>query len=274
MPELPEVETVARSLRPRLVGRTIRRVSTSGLSLRSPVDEVGLRLACEGARALGVRRIGKYLLIDLSSDFVVLAHLGMSGRFAFAQNNDALAPHTHAVFTLDEGELRYVDPRRFGVLVARRAGEVMASAELALLGPDPLSDAFTVEHLAREAASSRGVALKSFLLDQRRVAGLGNIYVCEALHAARLSPRRRANTLGGERVVRLHHEIRAVLAAAVARRGTTLRDYADADGGLGGNQHHLAVYGRAGAPCPSCGAAIRQIVQAARSTWYCPRCQR
>jgi formamidopyrimidine-DNA glycosylase len=205
---------------------------------------------------------------------VLLAHLGMSGRFVLSRGGPR-APHTHAVFRLaGGGELCYVDARRFGVLAAYAARDISHAKELAALGPDPLDAAFTVEHLAGALAASRGIAVKSFLLDQRRVAGLGNIYASEALFHAGVSPRRRADRLGRARAEKLHQAIREVLAASVARRGTTFRDYVDADGEAGGNQHHLAVYARAGEPCRRCSAAVRQIVQNARSTFYCPRCQR
>lgn len=273
MPELPEVETVRRSLL-RLVGRTVARVATSGLALRAPVDEKRLARACAGARVDGVRRVGKYLLLDFSRGDVLLAHLGMSGRFLFADGDAPREPHTHAVFALDGGgELRYVDPRRFGFLRACSADEVAESPELRALGPDPLSRAFTVDGFADALSSSR-TPIKSFLLDQSRIAGLGNIYASEVLHRAGVSPRRRADRLGRARAERLHRAIVEVLAAAVSRRGTTFRDYVDADGARGGNQFHLAVYDRAGEPCPVCNAAIRRVTQGARSTFYCPACQR
>ncbi len=273
MPELPEVETVRRSLL-KLIGRTVSHVETSGLALRAPVDERRLARACAGARIGGVARIGKYLLVELSRGDVVLAHLGMSGHFDIVDADAPRAPHTHVVFALSGGaELRYVDARRFGALAAYRADEVGRSPELAVLGPDPLSDAFTADYLAGELSSSR-TPVKSFLLDQGRVAGLGNIYASEVLHEAGISPRRRADRVGRARSDLLHAAIRAVLAASVARRGTTFRDYRDADGASGGNQGHLAVYGREGKPCLRCGAAIKRFVQGARSTFHCPRCQR
>jgi formamidopyrimidine-DNA glycosylase len=206
---------------------------------------------------------------------VLLAHLGMSGRFLFADDGAPRPRHTHAVFALEGGgELRYVDARRFGVLRAYRVDEIARAPELAALGPDPLSPAFTVEELARALAASRGVAVKNLLLDQKRVAGLGNIYASEVLFQARISPRRRADRVRGARVAELHQAIRTVLVASVERRGTTFRDYVDADGEGGDNQAHLAVYGRAGEPCVRCGAAVRRLVQGARSTFYCPRCQK
>ena len=279
MPELPEVETVARSLRPHLVGRTIRRVETSGFSLRRPVDADHLTHASVGARIEAVDRIGKYLLVRLSRGHVLLSHLGMSGQLLFSPAASARAAHTHVVFQLaplrggNGDELRYVDPRRFGVLVAYAERDLAMCPELHSLGPDPLSESFTLDYFLAEARTSRR-DIKQFLLDQNRIAGLGNIYVAEALHAAGISPRRRADRLGPARVEKLHAAIRSVLFSSVERRGTSLRDYVDADGASGGNQHHLAVYGREGERCHACGAIVRRLVQGARSTFYCPGCQR
>jgi len=275
MPELPEVETVARSLRARLVGRTVERLETSGLPLRRPVDAARIAAATVGARVEAIDRIGKYLLLRLSRGDVLLCHLGMSGRLLFVSNVQEVPrpPHTHVVFSVEGAELRYVDARRFGELVAYKVQELAHSPELAALGVDPLSDGFTPAWFAAALDGSRR-DVKQFLLDQGRVAGLGNIYACEALFRAGISPRRRADRLGPRRAARLHEAIREVLARSVERRGTTFRDYVDADGEGGGNQHHLAVYGREGEPCPTCAAPVRRLVQGARSTFYCPHCQR
>lgn len=274
MPELPEVETVARSLRPKLVGRTIAGVWTSGLPLRRPVDAAALARAASGARVDSIDRTGKYLLVRLSLGDVLVVHLGMSGQLLYVRAAEPRAPHTHMVLDLGGGdELRFVDPRRFGVIATAKAASVHTIDELAALGPDPLSADFTVEYLARQAASARR-ASKEFLLDQTRVAGLGNIYAAEALFVAGISPRRRADRLGPARIARLHAAVVDVLRRGVENRGTSLRDYVDADGAAGANQHHLHVYGREGAPCRTCGTTIRRLVQGARSTFYCPRCQR
>jgi formamidopyrimidine-DNA glycosylase len=257
------------------VGRRLVDVEVSGLALRRPIDLARLRAACRGARVDAVKRLGKYLLVELSSDDVLVAHLGMTGRLVFAAPSTPRPPHTHAVFRLGgdpPSELRYVDPRRFGVLVAYARTEVAASSELSVLGVDPLAREFTVERLARELGAARR-DLKGFLLDQSRIAGLGNIYACEAMFLARLGPRRRTNRLGRADAARLHAAIHKVLRAGIANRGTSLSDYVDADGEEGRNQHALAVYGRAGQPCRRCGRAIRRLVQGARSTFYCPGCQ-
>ncbi len=277
MPELPEVEMVVRTLRPRLVGERIRAVATSGLALRRPIDRKTLERACVGARVDAVRRVGKYWLIDLdngrSGSHVLLGHLGMTGRLVFADESSPRPPHTHAVFTLRKGlELRYVDPRRFGVLRAYSASDAPTSPELAVLGVDPLDAAFTVEYLRAALASSKR-DMKAFLMDQSRVAGLGNIYVCEALFRAGVSPKRRADRAAAK-AAELHAAIVGSLADGIANRGTSFSDYVDADGQAGGNQHALAVYGREKQPCRLCGAALRRIVQAGRSTFFCARCQK
>jgi formamidopyrimidine-DNA glycosylase len=274
MPELPEVESVARSLRPRLVGRRVVAIEVSGLSLRRPIERERLERALAGAKAEAVRRVGKYLLIDFSTGNVLLVHLGMSGRLLFARPGEARAPHTHAVFRLSGGlELRYVDPRRFGVLRAYRAGELKRSPELSVLGIDPLAPDFSVAQLIAMLASARR-DLKGFLLDQSRLAGLGNIYACEALFLAGLGPRRRTHRVGAAAAARLFGAIREVLEAGIRNRGTSFSDYVDAEGDKGSNQNALAVYGREGEPCRVCGRKIRRVVQGARSTFYCPGCQK
>jgi formamidopyrimidine-DNA glycosylase len=274
VPELPEVEMVVRTLRPRLVGERIQAVETSGLALRRPIDRRALQAACVGARVEAVRRIGKYWLIDLSNEQLLLGHLGMSGRLVFAPAAAPRPPHTHAVFTLGKKvELRYVDPRRFGVLRSYAQSEAATSPELAVLGVDPLDAAFTVGYLAAALKKSKR-DLKAFLMDQSTVAGLGNIYVCEALHRAELAPTRRGHTVNAVRAARLHAAIVAVLADSIANRGTSFSDYVDAEGASGANQHTLAVYGREGEACPRCAAPVRRLVQAGRSTFFCRRCQK
>lgn len=273
MPELPEVEWVVRTLRPRLVGQRIAGVETSGLRLRAPIDRRRLERAVVGARVEAVRRIGKYWLIDLSNDHVLVGHLGMTGRLVFADAEAPRAPHTHVVFRLRDGlELRYVDPRRFGVLRAYARDEAATSPELEVLGVDPLDRGFTVAYLAAALGRSKR-DIKAFLMDQSRVAGLGNIYVCEALFRAGIAPTRRSDRLV-KRAAVLHEAIVAALAEGIANRGTSFSDYVDAEGQAGENQRALAVYGREGQPCRRCGAPVRRIVQAGRSTFFCRRCQK
>jgi formamidopyrimidine-DNA glycosylase len=264
---------VVRTLRPKLVGQRITKVESSGLPLRRPIELRALNRACVGARVEAVRRIGKYWLIDLSNDHVLVGHLGMTGRLLFATAKEPREPHTHAVFALGRGvELRYVDPRRFGVLRAYTKAEAPGSPELSVLGLDPLEPGFTIDHLQTMLDESRR-DLKAFLMDQGRIAGLGNIYVCEALFHARLSPTRIANSVGRVRGKKLHAAIIKVLEAGIANRGTSFSDYVDADGNQGGNQHALWVYGREGELCRRCGARIKRLTQAGRSTFYCARCQ-
>jgi formamidopyrimidine-DNA glycosylase len=273
MPELPEVETVRRSLEPRLFESAIVEVEASKLALRGkPIDRGALRKLV-GARFIAARRIGKYLLLDASSETTVLVHLGMSGRLLLAHGDAARPAHTHARLAFESGlELRYVDPRRFGAVRVYATDGVQRSAELSILGPDPLSDAFTREGFVRGLASTTR-DLKSALLDQKLVTGLGNIYVSEALFVARLSPRRRAHRVHKDEASALYDAVRDVLLRGVANRGTTFSDYVDADGNLGSNQHTLFVYGRDGQPCRACNTIIRRLVQGQRSTFFCPRCQ-
>jgi formamidopyrimidine-DNA glycosylase len=275
VPELPEVEMVARTLRPRLVGRRITAVETSGKKLRQAVDRARLKKLAVGASVDAVSRIGKYLLIDLSSGATLLSHLGMTGWFVFRQPQEPRAPHTHVVFTLDDGlELRYADHRRFGILRIYPTARVRRSPELSILGVDPLDDAFTVDHLAQQLKATRR-DVKTFLLDQTRLAGVGNIYACEALFLAGISPRRKTTKLTARvDAARLHHAIQKVLRAGIANRGTSFSDYVDAEGEAGLNQNSLHVYGREGEPCRVCSTLIRRLVQGARSTFYCPKCQR
>ena len=275
MPELPEVETVARGLRERVVGRTIERVWLSGKPLRmlTPIDKKGLERTI-GARIAAVRRRGKYLLMDLASDTTLLWHLGMSGQLSVMAKATPRADHTHVALGLDSGEeLRFRDPRRFGWLAIYPRQAVATSAELRALGPDPLDGSFTPDILAAALGATRGCDIKAFLLDQRRVAGVGNIYASEALFVAGIHPRRRASAVR-KRAAALHAAIVEVLATAVKNRGTSFRDYVDAEGWLGENQNHLRVFMRAGEPCPRCGARLRKLTQQARSTFFCPQCQR
>ena len=277
MPELPEVETIRRDLAAGLPGARVESVWTSGKPLRlaRPLDRRALLDACVGRRFAPPRRRGKYLLLDVEGGHVVVVHLGMSGCLRLAPAGEARLPHTHVVWRLDGGrELRFVDPRRFGFVRAARRDREAQLAELARLGPDPLDVGFTPGYLrARARATARG--LKTFLLDQSVVAGLGNIYVAEALFEARIHPGTKANRLSPARAATLRDAILTVLSRSLGNRGTTLRDYVDADGEAGHNQHVLRVYGRDGEPClRRDGGRVRRVVTQGRSTFYCPSCQR
>jgi formamidopyrimidine-DNA glycosylase len=274
MPELPEVETIVRGLAPRLRGRRVESVWWSGqrLHLRRKVDVAGLRAVAVGRAITGIRRLGKFILIavDGTPDAGVLVHLGMTGRLRVEAVTAPRAPHTHVALRLGGGdELRFVDARRFGWVQPGRPFAALPA--LAHLGPDPLT-ALDASGLAAALTGVRA-SIKAFLMDQRRVAGLGNIYVAEALFRAGIHPGARAGRTRG-RAAALLDGIRAALDGGIARRGTTLRDYVDADGRSGDNASALLVYGRAGEACSRCGARIKRRVDGGRATFFCPGCQR
>lgn len=289
MPELPEVETVRRGLAPVLEGATIERVELRRPDLRFPFSpRFAARLT--GRRITAVRRRAKYLLADIDDGSVLLMHLGMSGSFRVERKpvgSSSLyiergkdSAHDHVVFHLKRRpRVIYNDPRRFGFMLLIRAKELDAHPLLAELGLEPTGNELSAEALAPRFAR-RAAPLKAVLGDQRVIAGLGNIYVSEALWRAKLSPRRAAATLvradgrPTERLERLVEAVRAVIADAIEAGGSSLRDYVQADGELGLFQHRFAVYDREGKPCPRCGSAIRRTVQSGRSTYYCPSCQR
>jgi formamidopyrimidine-DNA glycosylase len=281
MPELPEVETVRRGLEPALVDRPLARVVVRRRDLRRPLpDDFEARLT--GRRVAALRRRAKYLLMDLDSGDSLIAHLGMSGRFRIFEAGTAPEPepHDHVLFETDRGvSVRFNDPRRFGLMDLARSEDLEAHPLLAGLGPEPLGNAFSGPVLAARLAGRRG-PIKTALLDQAVVAGLGNIYVCEALFRAGLSPLRGTATITGRRAERLAGAIREVLNEAIAAGGSSLRDHRQPSGELGYFQHRFAVYGRAGAACPGCdcdpsaSGGIRRLVQGGRSTFYCARRQR
>ena len=270
MPELPEVETTVRGLRPVLEGRRIVRAETRRADLRRPFP-ADLRQRLTGATVTGLSRRAKYGLITTDRDDTLVFHLGMSGRWRI--DADALGPHDHLVLETDAGRVIALnDPRRFGSIDLVPRGALDRFAPFAALGPEPLGEAFDGGVLHRAAAGGR-TSVKAFLLDQRVVAGLGNIYVCEALNMARIAPRRRAGNISRERFDRLAVAIRAVLTAAIEAGGSSLRDFAAPDGELGYFAKDWRVYGREGASC-SCGGMVRRRVDGGRSTYYCPACQR
>jgi formamidopyrimidine-DNA glycosylase len=279
MPELPEVETVMRGLRAALEGRRIVRAVAHRADLRWALP-VGLARRLTGARVLGFRRRGKYMLMRLDGGDSVLLHLGMSGRMLVerAGRNDVTL-HEHLVMETDEGwRVGFVDPRRFGSVDLVPTAEEDAHRLLAELGPEPLDAAFDVASLSGALAGKR-TPIKAALLDQKVVAGLGNIYVCEALFRAEISPLRSAHTVPGARATRLVPAIKDTLTEAIAAGGSSLRDYVQPDGELGYFQHAWKVYGREGEMCERCPGkpvcqGIRRVVQSGRSTFYCPRVQR
>lgn len=268
-----------RGLRDKLEGRVIVRATAHRPDLRWPLPE-GLQQRLTGARVTGFRRRGKYILMRLTGGDSVLLHLGMSGRMVLSPlRPNQLTPHEHLVLETDDGwRLGFVDPRRFGSvdLVATKRED--SHKLLADLGPEPLDSTFTPARLSA-ALTGKKTPIKSALLDQKIVAGLGNIYVCEALFRARLSPQRSAHTIPGTRSERLVPAIKETLREAIAAGGSSLRDYVQPDGELGYFQHAWNVYGREGEACERCPGrpacpGIRRITQSARSTFYCPRTQR
>ena len=279
MPELPEVETVMRGLRPALEGKVIARALVHRPDLRFPLPP-GLARRLTGARVLGFRRRGKYILMRLEGGDSLLVHLGMSGRMVIGHaGSNAETAHEHIVLeTADGARIGFVDPRRFGSVDLVRTSDEERHKLLAGMGPEQLEDDFTVASLAA-ALGGKKTPIKAALLDQRVVAGLGNIYVCEALFRAGISPQRLAQTIPGARAARLVPAIKDTLREAIAAGGSSLRDYVQPDGELGYFQHAWKVYGREGERCENCPgppgcAGIRRIVQSGRSTFYCPRTQR
>ncbi len=286
MPELPEVETVRRGLVPAMEGRRITAVRLSRPDLRFPFPG-GFAQRLTGARVTRMDRRAKYLLARLDTGQTLLMHLGMSGRFSIAAGAGAgakpgafvYAPpadprHDHVAFAIEGGiEVTYNDPRRFGFMTLFDTAGEDDQPFLKSLGPEPDSNRFSGAYLS-EAFAGRRSPVKAGLLDQSVVAGLGNIYVCEALWRARISPRRLCASIPGARAERLAAAVRAVIAEAIEAGGSTLRDYADADGAMGYFQHSFDVYGREGQPCACAKTRIRRILQANRSSFYCPVCQR
>lgn len=281
MPELPEVETVRRGLAPVMQGRRILRAETRRPDLRFPFPS----RFCErlgGATIDVLGRRAKYLAAETSNGLALVMHLGMTGRFTVSgallgeyEHQTGLDPaHDHLVFEM-EGGVRIVfnDPRRFGFVDLWPLGEIDAYPAFAGLGPEPVSSEFDGEALAT-ALAARRTPIKAALLDQTTVAGLGNIYVCEALWRAGVSPKREAGAIARKRVDKLAVAVRDVIAEAIEAGGSSISDFAAADGSLGMFQHRFSVYGREGEACPRCAAPIRRIVQSGRSSFYCATCQR
>lgn len=294
MPELPEVETVKSGLAPVLTGKRIVRLEQRRPDLRFPFPEKFAERV-QGRRIVTLTRRAKYLVAHIEGGETLIMHLGMSGRFtirlgegsenapgAFAFEPGAHPKHDHIVFQTEDGAtVTYNDPRRFGFMVMTPTAAFDEHPLIRDLGPEPLGNALHAGHLAKRALG-RKTDLKAFLMDQRNVAGLGNIYVCEALYRAGLSPKRAASCLARksaaptQRAEQLVVTIREVLADAITAGGSSLRDYRQADGALGYFQHSFSVYGRQNEPCrtPGCQHSVRRIVQAGRSTFYCSACQR
>ena len=274
MPELPEVETVRRRLVPVLEGATIERAEIVDPRLTRPFDPAIVADRLVGETVATVDRRGKYLLWRLASGRTLVVHLRMTGSFRHAPTGDLPADtHRRATVLLDTGaEVAYRDVRRFGTWELLDEGHLRPYLATRL-GPEPLAPSFSAARLARIAEGRRS-PVKAFLLDQRRVAGIGNIYADEALWRARIHPLRPTGELDGDEVARLHRAVRAALRRGVELQGSTLRDYVTPDGDGGGMQNEFHVYGRLGEPCDRCGRPIERIVVGGRGTWFCPRCQR
>lgn len=279
MPELPEVETVKNGLAPVMEGFVFNEVTLNRPNLRFPFDP-NFKARVQGQTLTRLSRRAKFLDAELQSGDRLLMHLGMSGRFSinqadalgeFAHSHNTNPKHDHVVFVMSSGaQIVFNDPRRFGFMELIAPGE---SSRLNTLGPEPLSNAFNAPAL-RAAMKGKKSKIKAVLLDQNIVAGLGNIYVCEALFRSRISPRRAAGRLKVSETEILTRHIKEVISDAIAAGGSTLKDFANADGNLGYFQHRFDVYGREGEPCAACSAPIKRLVQSGRSTFYCASCQR
>ncbi|MFV2073830.1 MAG: bifunctional DNA-formamidopyrimidine glycosylase/DNA-(apurinic or apyrimidinic site) lyase [Thermoanaerobaculales bacterium] len=272
MPELPEVETVRRSLKMHLEGRTIKGVGGEAVNLRRPLDPETLARALIGRCLVGFRRRGKFLLVDLDDGSVVLFHLGMTGRLQIAAPSEPRLPHNHLVLGLDDGrELRYADSRRFGLVDWLASGTEAVDPSLSRLGIEPFDPA--LREVLPPLLHKRRAPLKALLMDQRLVAGVGNIYAAEALWRSRIRPTRAGNRTSLARLAILARNVQGVLGEAIAQGGTTLRDYATPEGELGYFALKLEVYGRQGESCRCCGATLRAEVIGGRTTVWCVGCQ-
>ncbi|HYF34546.1 MAG TPA: bifunctional DNA-formamidopyrimidine glycosylase/DNA-(apurinic or apyrimidinic site) lyase [Prosthecobacter sp.] len=270
MPELPEVETTLRGVSPHLIGRKIKEMIVRDRRLRWPVS--GNLHDLEGCRVESGRRRGKYLLFKTRAGTLMI-HLGMSGALRITDPATPWRKHDHVALTLDSGkQLRFHDPRRFGV-VFLVAGDVAEHPLLASLGPEPLEEEFSAEHL-KAVCKGRAAPIKAVIMDSRMVVGVGNIYACEALFMAGIHPQAAAGKVTGPRLAKLAQAIREVLLASIEMGGTTLRDFLNEKGEPGYFAQALRVYDREGEPCRVCGATIKRIVMSNRSTFFCPKCQK
>ncbi len=279
MPELPEVEVICRTLSPHLTGRRVSAVEVRQPALRRPVDVAALQRQVAGHRITGLARRAKYLLLHLDSAAVLVVHLGMSGRLTLTPRRAPPVLHEHVVFQLAQSrgrgaeELRYRDPRRFGLIDLLPAATWSQAAHFRHLGPEPLDPELDADYFV-QLSRRRRTPIKNFLMDARVVVGIGNIYAAEALHIAGIDPRTAAGKIGHRRWERLLAAAQQVLRQSIKNGGTSLVDYRDGEGQRGLHQIQLAVYGRTGEPCRSCGRRIRRLVQGGRSTFFCGGCQR
>lgn len=274
MPELPEVETVCRTLEKLIAAKTIARVTVSlPRILQRPDDPAEFAAMLEGRTFTGAERRGKFIRLQLDG-LTLVSHLRMEGRYGLFREEEPVEPHTHVIFHFTDGTaLRYKDVRQFGTMHVFASGEEWRHPPLNKLGIEPLSDEFTPEAFTA-ALRGRTTKIKPLLLNQEVIVGLGNIYVDEALHAAGIHPERTADSLKRAEKARLHASIVATLAAAVSAGGSSVKSYVNGQGEMGMFQHELRAYGRTGEPCPACGSPIEKSVVGGRGTHTCPRCQR
>lgn len=275
MPELPEVESIVRGIKNKIEGRTI----VSAEMIKGRDDVIKYPSSSEYAEEIKgrmiekMRRRGKYILLELSGGVLSVIHLRMTGRLIFVPGGRADDKYACVIYRLDDGScLMYADVRRLGTLHLLCGGDLSMVKGLSSLGPEPLSEDFSADYLARIAKGSRS-RIKSFLLDQKHIAGLGNIYVDEALAISRIHPLRLAGSLSLSEIEALHEAVNKVIAAGIEDGGTTFRDYRNGTGGKGAHQEHLYVYSRKGKACRFCGAAIEKITVGGRGTYFCPKCQ-
>ncbi|MDF0727496.1 DNA-formamidopyrimidine glycosylase [Cytobacillus sp. S13-E01] len=274
MPELPEVETVKRTLAQLVIGKTIREVTVLWPKIVKKPDNVEQFIdALKGQKINGIERRGKFLKLMLD-DYVLVSHLRMEGRYGLYEESEPYDKHTHVLFSFTDGtELRYRDVRKFGTMHLFTTGLEESELPLSQLGPEPFSDHFT-EKTLRNNLMKTNRKIKVALLDQKIVVGLGNIYVDEALFRSGIHPEREANTLKPKEIKRLYEEIVNTLQEAVNKGGSTIRSYVNTQGEMGMFQLELFVYGRKGEPCKSCGTALEKIVVGGRGTHFCPHCQK
>ena len=275
MPELPEVETVRRTLVPRVVGERVAGVTVRETRLRFPVDAEQLEASTVGRKIVGVRRRAKYLLVDFDKGGVLMLHLGMTGRIRFVPRDAPYEKHDHIAWHFaSKIDMRFNDPRRFGMAEAFAKTDETDHPRLSHLGVEPLDDELTAERFA-ELARGSVKPVKNFLMDGTKVVGVGNIYACEALNIAQVSPLKPAGRLGRDHWKKLTHAVRETLRKAIEEGGTTLRDFVDAEGVTGAYATRLICYDREGEQCLTCRKGkIKRIVMAGRSTYYCSACQR
>jgi formamidopyrimidine-DNA glycosylase len=276
MPELPEVETVCRGLEKALLGDKFTKITLRRENLRFPFAP-NFKEALKGKTIVSLRRRAKYILMTLDDGTVLIGHLGMSGSFRIDKGSvTEYEKHDHVIFTTEKGiTVRYHDPRRFGFMILTNTNEMHSHPQLVGIGPEPLGNEFGGPQLV-EMMAGRSSPVKTALLDQKIVAGIGNIYACEALFRSHISPKRKSGSIKGNRAEALADAVRRVLTEAIESGGSTLRNYSQTSGELGYFQHRFQVYGKEGENCPDaqCSGSITRIVQSGRSTFYCPKCQK